>query len=249
MTLEPSAAGARTGLERALPGTSRSTQLLCAWSGLAATVLAALGMIVVGGFVPAQAPSASAADIAAWYAGHTTSIRIGLVLTLLGFTLLLPFGVAVALQTRRSEARPVMALLQIASAAVGVLEGVLTTVFWAVASFRPTDVDPGITRTLNDLGWFTFLFNVSTFTVWLAAVAIAILRDPLPVPVFPRWCGYLNVWAALLFMPGVLIVFFKSGPFGFNGLFALYVPAGVFFGWILVMLPMLIKAIKTEQPG
>ena len=214
-----------------------------------ATILAVLGMIVVGGYVPARSPSASAVDIAAWYAGHTMSIRIGLVLTLLGFTLLLPFGIVMALQTRRCEARPVMAWLQVGSAAIGVLEGVLTVVFWAVASFRPTDVDPGVTRMLNDLGWFTFLFNVPTFTVWLAAIAVAILRDPSPVPIFPRWTGYLNVWAAILFMPGVLIVFFKSGPFAFNGIFALYVPAGVFFGWILVMLPTLLKAIRSEQPA
>lgn len=248
MTAPQPPTGERTGLAPSVAG-SRTTQLWCAWSGLFATVLAGLGMVVVGGFVPARSPSATAAEIATWYADNTFSIRIGLVLTLLGFTLLLPFGVAVALQTRRTEARPVMTSVQIASVAVGVLEGVLTTVFWAVASFRPTDVDPGVTRALNDLGWFTFLFNVSTFTVWLAAVAIAILRDPSPAPVFPRWSGYLSVYAALLFMPGVLIIFFKSGPFGFSGLFALYVPAGVFFSWILAMLPLLLRAIKAEHLG
>lgn len=36
--------------------------------------------------------------------------------------------------------------------------------------------------------------------------------------VFRRWVGYLNIWAALLLAPAVLIYFFKTGPFAWNGI-------------------------------
>jgi hypothetical protein len=53
--------------------------------------------------------------------------------------------------------------------------------------------------------------------------------------VFPRWLGYFNIWAAVSFMPGVLLIFFKSGPFSYQGLFVFWVPFAVFGAWIMIM--------------
>lgn len=90
--MHPPTASEHAGFAPSLAG-SRTTQLLCARSGLVATVLAGPGMVVVGRFVPARSPATTAAEIASWYADNTLSIRLGLVLTLLSLTLLLPFRV------------------------------------------------------------------------------------------------------------------------------------------------------------
>jgi hypothetical protein len=142
-------------------GRERSPQLLCAWFGPAATVLAALGLVVVSGFIPAQHPSASAGTIVRFYEHNTTGIRLGMMLAMIGFTFFIPFGIAIAVQTRRIEGRrPVMTYIQIACVAIGSLEGIMTAFIFATAAFRPGHMSAQITRTLNDLGWFAFLVGL-----------------------------------------------------------------------------------------
>jgi hypothetical protein len=227
-------------------GRDRGIQLLCAGAGPVAVVLALLGMVIVSGIVPPQDPSAGGEEIADWYSGDTTGIRLGMLISMIAFTLFVPFGIAIAIQTRRTEDRPVLSYVQLACVAIAALEGVIAAVIWSTAAFRPEDIDPDITRAINDLAWFAFLFDIPPFSVWMAAIGIAVLRDRSEPPVFPRWVGYLNLWAATFILPGMLMTFFKTGPFAFDGLLALYLPFSVFFAWMLVMSVMLFKAIAAE---
>lgn len=237
------AAGAR-GLHQA---PDRATQLLCAWCGPLATVLAMIGMVFVGGFIPATNPAASGAEIAGWYVDNVTAIRAGMVISMIAFSLFVPFGIAIALQTRRIERLPVMSWVQIASVAIAALEGVMSTVIWMTAAFRPESIDPDLTRALHDLGWICFLVDVPPFSIWIAAIGIAILRDRQAQPLFARWIGYFNLWVAILILPALLIPFFKSGPFAYNGLLALYLPFGAFFTWMVVMTPAVLRALRTPK--
>jgi len=50
----------------------------------------------------------------------------------------------------------------------------------------------------------------------------------------------------VLFVPGGLLTFFKTGPFAWNGIFVWWVPFLVFFSWYLVMFVMLRKAILKQ---
>jgi hypothetical protein len=76
---------------------------------------------------------------------------------------------------------------------------------------------------------------------------IAILRDRGALPLFPRWLGFFNFWIALLILPALLLPFFKSRPFAYNGIVALYLPFGAFFIWMVVMTFGLMRAIRTQQ--
>ena len=78
------------------------------------------------------------------------------------------------------------------------------------------------------------------------AIGAAIVGDKSANPIFPRWVGFFNFWVAILFIPGALIPFFKSGPFAWNGLFSFWIPATVFGVWFIVMLTMLLKAIDRQ---
>jgi len=49
---------------------------------------------------------------------------------------------------------------------------------------------------------------------------------------------------AILFIPGGLIAFFKTGPFAGDGILTFWLPFAVFFGWFVVMFPLFLKAIK-----
>ena len=226
----------------------RGIQLLLAWSGPASAVLSLLGMVVISGFVPPQDPSDSAQQIAGWYSDHDTRILIGMIVAMTGFTLFVPFGIGVALQTRGIENRPAMTYIQIACVAIAALEGVMAAFIWGAAAFRPGDMDPEITRTLNDLGWFAFLFDIPPFAIWIGAIAIAIFRDDSDPPVFPRWVGHFNIVAALLMTPGAFAMMFIRGPLAWDGLLAFWVRNGAYCLYLAVMF-FVVRSAIDQQAG
>ncbi len=65
-------------------------------------------------------------------------------------------------------------------------------------------------------------------------------------PIFPRWVGYFNIWVAVLFIPGGLLTFFKTGPVAWNGLLAFWMPVVVFFAWYIVMFFVLRTVIRDR---
>jgi hypothetical protein len=49
-----------------------------------------------------------------------------------------------------------------------------------------------------------------------------------------------------MFTPAIILPFFKSGPFAWNGLFVFWIPATVFVALFVVNATWLIKAISSE---
>jgi hypothetical protein len=65
--------------------------------------------------------------------------------------------------------------------------------------------------------------------------------------VFPRWFGFLSIWCGLLYTPGALTFFFKTGPFAWNGLLTFYIAATAFFLWIVSLVILLLRAIGQQK--
>ena len=54
------------------------------------------------------------------------------------------------------------------------------------------------------------------------------------------------------FMPkivAVLMIFFKHGAYSFNGLIAFWVPTLSFFGWVMAMTLLGLRALRRSRPG
>lgn len=205
-----------------------------------------VALVGLAQFVPPPHPTDSAAEIRSFYLDNLTPIRIGMLLGVAAMALIAPWGAAIVAQTRRAKTGSPLASTQIACIGALVALGTLSLLLWALASFRPDELPADTTRMLNDFGWFLLIITFPPFSVWVAVVGIAILLDDRPSPVFPRWVAYLSFWVALLEFPGGLILFFKTGPFAFNGLLALYVPLSAFFVWLVVMSVLVIKAINQQ---
>ena len=226
---------------------NQKMRLLCIWCAVPMVVLL-FGGLTLSGFISPILPSESADEVANIYRTETDTIRIGLALSFLGVIFFLPFGAAIAAQTRRIEtAPPVLTYLQTACFAAGSLIFVIPWVCWETAAFRPERAATEI-QLLNDLGWMCFVFAYVAFTAWLIAIGLAILSDTSRTPVYPRWLGYANFFVAVSFMPDNLIPFFKTGPFSWNGIFPYWLPFALYGIWILVMLRMTVKAINREDP-
>jgi hypothetical protein len=218
------------------------------WCGPAMAIVTLVGAVLLGRFIPPfMDPSDTATVLAAKYAEHATGVRIGAIVSAIGLALIAPFGGALAAQTRPAEGtRPFLTYVQIASVAVASVFVVLACTIWALTAFRPGDYPPDIVRYSNDLAYFLFIFTWPPFTVWFIAIALAAFKDPSQAP-FPRWSGYLCIWLAMQISAGALIAFFKTGPFAYNGLFALYLPVALFFVWVVAMTVVMLRNVSGQR--
>jgi hypothetical protein len=102
---------------------------------------------------------------------------------------------------------------------------------------RPNEYSGETLRMLTDVGWFLFLFDWPVFSLWQATVGAAIMCDP------ARNQHYRVALPALAFGPPCysrpmagLVIFFKNGPFAYNGVISFYFATAMFFAWMLALL-------------
>lgn len=220
---------------------SRPLQIACASCGFLLVVLL-FGGIISSGWMPPLSPTESAAEIAARYQEHTTGIRIGAVMMLWGAGATVPIGCLIAAHIKQVEGEfSPLTYIQVVGCAGGLVAITMPVMFFGVAAFRP-DRGAELTLLINDLAWVPFIINGVPAVLQAVSWAVAILSDRRPDPAFPRWLAYFNFWAAFSFLPAFLLVFFKTGPFAWNGLLSFWLAASLFGGWFLVASVMLIRA-------
>lgn len=189
----------------------------------------------IAGFIPPSDPTWSADRIVQLYVERPNAIRFGLVISMLGSSLLVPYAVAISGQLKRIDGAKALADTQMVSCALLSLEFITPIGIWMAAAYRFDDRAADVTRAIHDLGWILFMTVIWSLWVQVIAIGAAILIDRKPQPTFPRWIGYLNFWVAFLILPAGTVLFFKSGPFAWNGLIAFYTPVVVFAIWFASM--------------
>lgn len=220
---------------------------LCAWCGIGCTIGWVIGFFWLAGFLPPPSPSDSAETIAAMFRENTMGIRLGMIVMMFGSVLYLPWSVGISMQMMRIEGRVApMSYTQMLMGAIFVWVFLLGDYTWQAAAFRPDETSPELLQRLNDLAWIFFLNPVATIFIQGLAIGIVILQDKQEKPIFPRWVGWYNIWAVIVYLPGALIPLFKSGPFAWNGLLALWVPVVVFVAWMIGMSVLLLQAINRQ---
>jgi hypothetical protein len=221
-------------------------QRVCAWSGIACVTLF-FAAFVIADFIPPISPHLSAAGVAAFYHHHATGVRIGGCVMLLSGGFYAAFTGVISAQMRRIPGVPIAAVYtQLAAGAFACVTFLIPAMLFIVTAFRP-DRAPGTTQTLNDMSWIILVMPWPPFMAQNYAFAYAILIDPSRRPVFPRWLGYVNIWAPIMFSPALLLPFFKVGPFDWRGMFVFWIPATVFIIQFVANTAMLLKAINAEQ--
>ena len=225
---------------------SKKIQLVCVWSAPVFLVLYAIAFIGIAGFIPPPSPQWSAQRIAEFFDHHRMGIRVGQVLSLAFSTLLFPFFAVISVQIARIEKRlPVLAVIQFGAATLLIVYFQLCSMLWITATFRP-ELDETAVRMLNDFAWLTFVMVAPAYVFQMICIAIASFRDTSQHPVWPRWVGYVCLWNALGGLGGVLAVFFKDGPFAWNGLIGFYIPLTAFAVWLCVMTYVMHIGIKRQ---
>ena len=222
------------------------SEMICIWSALAFVVLAGIGLIPLAGIVPPISPNLSAEEVAAIYQTDTLSMRLGILTIMTSAGFMCPFVAAVAVQMIRIEGRVgPLTIAQIAAGSLCALIILFASVCWAAAAFR-TDRAPELIMLLNDLGWIILLMTFPTFMIQYFSVGLCVLGDKSEQPVLPRWVGYFNFWIGTLAIPGGMLIFFKTGPFAWDGLFVWWVPFIAFVCWYAVMFHTLRGLVKGQ---
>ncbi|MEM8660918.1 MAG: hypothetical protein AAGF35_08545 [Pseudomonadota bacterium] len=226
---------------------NQTIQKICIWSGPVFGVVM-LGCLFSLGFIPPLPAAMDATQVANHYEEHRTLIRVGATVMMQGSVLMFLWVVAISVQLRRIEqGPPVLSMVQLVLGLCVNFLFVFIAVAWSVAAFRPEREATEI-QAWNDFGWFMLVMPVGTLTLQALAIGVALLGDRSNTPLFPRWVGYFNIWAAILFLPGALVTFFKSGPFSWDGILVFWLAIVLFFVWIFVMAFAVNRAIDTPYP-
>lgn len=205
------------------------------WSGFGMLALWLGAFLFIAGFIPPSRPTAGPAAIVRLYDDNANAIKFGMVISMLGSALLVPYAVAISGQLKRIDGARALADVQMVSCALLSLEFITPIGVWMATSFRFDGRSAELTESMHDLGWILFMTVIWSLWVQLIAIGVAILIDRRPVPILPRWLGYLNLWVALLILPAGAVLFFKSGPMAWNGVVGLYLPLTAFVIWIAAM--------------
>lgn len=223
-----------------------ATQKACTWCGSLVVLSCLLGLAVFAHFAPPPQASMTDVEIGAVFRDNTTGIRIAMMLMVFGAALLGPFVAVISAHMRRVEGpRPTLSYLQLILGACFIMEIIFPMMAVQTAAYRPERADV-VQQALNDWGWLTFFGVASTAFVQCVIIGALILQDRRTTPVFPRWSGYFNIWVGLMFTPGTVVVFFKTGPLSWTGLFIFWLPFTAFFAWLIVMTVLLLRAIDHE---
>jgi hypothetical protein len=221
----------------------------CIRCGPVFVVLFLLGFWVVGDFVPPPSPAWDAQRTAEFFLEEATRIRIGMILSAFAAILIVPWAAAINVQLRRIEgAQSVWGPSQLIGAGMSTLVFEYILFFWVAATFR-VERPAAVIQTMNDMGWIPFVGLAGTAMLQAVAIGVAVLADDRAAPILPRWAGYANLWCAVLFVPGAVNVFFKTGPLAWNGIISWYLVLVVFCIWFLVNTVVVLNALAVQERG
>lgn len=220
-----------------------------AWSGVVLVLSLAVGYGLMG-FLPPPSPDLPAEALKAIFVERKIEIRIATMIQCIGFTFYLTWAMSIVMIMRKMESGlPVLSWTSIANAGGGFVLFLLQPITWAALAYRPELVDAWFLQIMNDWVWFSFILSWPPFAVFMVMIGIAILRDHNVPRIMPRWVAFFNLWCALAISPAALIEFFKTGPFTYAGLVDFWFIFVVFFGWMVVMTLVTVKAADRLGKG
>ncbi|GAA5176005.1 hypothetical protein GCM10023321_83270 [Pseudonocardia eucalypti] len=233
--------------DQADPAVNRTARLACAWSGVACTVLFAIGFVAFARFLPFPSPGIPAEQVVAELAGNKFGIRVGVIFMIIGFGLFATFVCGVALELRHTDGRyPALTYVQLVCGGASAAILALSPMFFGIMVYRVGEIPVHVTQALYDIAWFCFVMPYPVFSLLLLAQGGAILRDTATPVVFPRWAGFLCFATAAELIPTGFIIFFREGPLAWNGIIGLGIPMIFFFSWIMVLSYYLIRHVTRD---
>jgi hypothetical protein len=216
-----------------------------AWAFASAYFLAYYFLIKL---LPLPPATLSAAEVADFYARNSTEILIGAAVCSWTGAFTIPLAIVIALQMAQLEKGfPIWSIVQCAGGVMMSVFTVLPPLLWGVAAFTPTRM-PDVTLVVHEFANLAFIATDQYFIFQFIALAVVCLTQNVDAnSPFPRWLGFLTLWAALAIEIGVAAFVFKTGPFAWNGLFVYWIPILMYGAWFMTTSLNLLRALKRQS--
>lgn len=217
------------------------------WSGLAYLLVFGTGWLILAHFFPPIAPSLDPAAVAERYREHHRTLMLAGVCIMVSTVVVLPVS---ALIVR------IIVLIERGVGMLTLMTGLTLATFlvlnfyagfsFASAAFR-SDRSPDLVQYANDGGFLQFVGGIPMFLmIWVLIAYAVLVTDSREDPVLPRWVGYANLWIAVLYLPELLVFFFKTGPFAWDGLIGFWIPAVLFIAFFLAT-PFVLRPVVRRH--
>lgn len=215
------------------------------WTGIALVIMTAIGFGVFMGYIDPPSPALSAESLLERIQRQQTPILVGAAICTFFWSFWVTWAAPILIYIRRMERTPLLTYASLANVGGGAAIITSIAVSFTVMAFRAENAL--VVQAFNDFGFFLFLYTWPPFGIWMAIIALAIFRDINPVPTFPRWVAFYNLWAAFMMAPASLMGLFKIGPFAYDGILAFWLVAVDFFIWMLVMSWVVLRKISEDE--
>jgi len=200
-------------------------------------------------FLPPPSPVDSAEALSERYLDNAMGIRMGAVLSLVGAALVLPLYAAISSAILQMSTRSyTLAFTQLICGLIALALPMITIMLYATLVFR-TGRGPEDILFFSDFAWLLLVAAAPPPTIQTLTIGWAVLSDRSEPRVFPRWLGFFCIWVGILFTPGMFAIFFKTGPFAWDGVLAFWLPFAVFFAWLGVMSWQVIALARRGSGG
>jgi hypothetical protein len=142
---------------------------------------------------------------------------------------------------------PLLATAQVIGGAMMSMFLVFPPIIYGVAAFT-ADRAPEITSTLHEIGSLVLVTTDQYYMFQLFAIIYFCLTRPQDdLSPFPRWLGWLTLWAGIIYEVGPIGFMFKRGPFAWDGIIVFWMPLVTFCIWVTVMSVLLLQKIKLQR--
>lgn len=204
---------------------------------------------LIGGFMlPLPSPGDTAEQIRSYYTENANFVRLGLFVTIGAGALQVPFYALISVHLKRIEGDyPVLSNAQLILGGITAILVIVPMFFFVSLSYRPEVHAADTMLFFQDFSWLFFIGAYSVPVMQSIVIGVAVINDRREKPILPRWYAYYNFWTAILFLPGGLVIFFKDGPFAWNGVLAFWIPAVFFGGFFIITFVVMRTAIKDLE--
>lgn len=226
---------------------NKRIEMIGAWCGLAYVSLFGLGWLILARFFPPISPAKDAAAVAAIFQEHHITLMFACVAMMTSTLLLMPLAaVSVMLLKKIEKGFGMLTIMFAFTMVTSMVMNFYVPMIWSTAAFRP-DRGAEIILLLSDLGFLQFMGGIPMFIMlWIILAYASLVVSPRENPVIPRWAGYFCMWTAILYIPELLIYFFKTGPFAWDGIVGFWIPAILFIIFFVGSPFVLVPAVKKH---
>lgn len=221
-------------------------QWVSLWTAPAVGAVLLIAFLAFPGFWPPMSPTATADEVASYYAEHTAWIRFSMVTFNLCGIMILPFFAVIVVQMKRMKTQShVIAYCFLTAVVSGATIFALSNIFFLVAAFRP-DRDPDLVMVLNDLAWIVFIAPVGMVVSQFLLLALAVVFDRGEDPVLPQWVAPFSCVIAVLMIPAAGAAVFQTGPLAWDGVISFWIRNAAFATFVVVMFFVLRTAVRKQ---